>query len=104
MNLKYSEKDQYIIEQYQQDEEMMIFIFAQWCVNEGLDAIDIYEQAYPNQMKNEALHDALEKTVPKNEADEITLEVVQHVLQLIGNDDLAFMIQEVYEQKNSQST
>lgn len=97
--MKLSEKDQYIIKQYQQDEEMMILIFAQWCVNEELDPLEVYEKAYPNQPKNKALIEAIDRTVPKNESEDISIDLVQHVLQLFGNDDLAFIIQEIVDRK-----
>lgn len=96
--MKRSERDQYIIDQYQNDEEMMILIFAQWCVNHNLDALTLYKQAYPNQPENKALREALEKTVPKEESEEISTEVVQQVMQLFGNDDLAFVVQEAVEE------
>lgn len=92
--MKMSEQDQYIIKQYEQDESMMILIYAQWCVNNNLDAMDIYQQAYPNQPVNKALVKALGETVDKKESEEISIGIVQHVLQLFGNDDLAFFIQE----------
>lgn len=97
--MKLSDKDEYIIERYQQDEAMMALIFAQWCINHELDPLEVYERAYPNQAKNKLLLEAIEKTVPKNESEEISKEVVQHVLQLFGNDDLAFVIEEIMESK-----
>ena len=97
--MKLSDKDKYIIERYQQDEAMMALIFAQWCINHELDPLEVYERAYPNQAKNKSLLEAIEKTVPKNESEEISKEVVQHVLQLFGNDDLAFVIEEIMESK-----
>lgn len=97
--MKLSDKDKYIIERYQQDEAMMVLIFAQWCINHDLDPLEVYERAYPNQPKNKLLLEAIEKTVPKNESEDISKEVVQHVLQLFGNDDLAFVIQEIMESK-----
>lgn len=99
-SVKLSEKDQFIIEQYQQDEEMMILIFAQWCVNNGLDARALYQEAYPNQLENKALTEAMEKTVPKEESEEISRELVVQVLQLFGNDDLAFEVQNVVVKKD----
>lgn len=83
-----------VVEQYQKDEKMMILIYAQWCVNQGLDAVELYKQAYPNQGKNDALLTALEQTVAKEEADHISDEIVLQVLQLFGNDDLAFVVQQ----------
>lgn len=93
--MKLSEKEQYIIEQYQQDEEMMILIFAQWCANNGLNARDLYQKAYPHQLENKALSEAMEETVAKEESEEISRELVVQVLQLFGNDDLAFEVQNV---------
>jgi len=97
--MKLSEKDQYIIKQYEQDEKMMIIIYAQWCVNHGVDALEIYERAYPGQMENKALIEAIDETVSKEASEDISTELVQHVLQLFGNDDLAFAIQEVIDKR-----
>lgn len=92
--MKQEERNQYIIEQYQNDEEMMILIFAQWCVNNDINARELYQIAYPEQVENSALLEALDKTVTKEESEDIPHEIVQHVLQLFGNDDLAFIVQE----------
>lgn len=95
MNIKEMEKR--IIEHYQKDERMMILIFAQWCVNNNLDARELYRKAYPNQLNNTILDEVLEETVPKSEADDIPATMVLQVLQLFGNDDLAFVVQEEVE-------
>lgn len=96
--MQLSDRDRYIIETYTKDEKMMILMFAQWCVNNGIDAHKLYKKAYPNQPKNEALVEALEKTEAKEESISIPLETLQTVLQLFGNDDLAFVVQEAAEQ------
>ncbi|OCA90722.1 hypothetical protein A8F94_02265 [Bacillus sp. FJAT-27225] len=83
-----------IIENYQADEKMMILVFAQWCINNGLDPEEVYLRAYPNQRNNQALSDALELTVPKEEAGEVPDQTLLGVLSLFGNDDLAFIISE----------
>ncbi|WP_059170677.1 hypothetical protein [Bacillus sp. FJAT-27445] len=83
-----------IIKNYQADEKMMILIFAQWCINHGLDPEELYLQAYPGQRENHALREALELTVPKEEAGEIPDDTVLGVLSLFGNDDLAFIVSE----------
>jgi beta-galactosidase GanA len=88
-----------IIENYQNDEKMMILIFAQWCINHDLDPIGLYQSAYPNQLKNHTLEETMELTVPKNEAEEISDETVLYVLQLFGNDDLAFVVQSEIEKR-----
>lgn len=92
MNKK--EHEQRVIENYQSDEKMMILIYAQWCINHDLDPKKLYEKAYPNQLQNDALTEALALTVSKQEADEIADQTVLNVLQLFGNDDLAFIVQE----------
>ena len=97
--MKLTEKDQYIIDQYEQDETMMIIIFAQWCVNHHLDAVALYRKAYPDQPENKALLAALDETVDKKESEDISTGLVQHVLQIFGNDDLAFVIQEEVDRK-----
>lgn len=86
-----------VIENYQQDENMMVLIYAQWCINNDLDPVAVYEQAYPGQAKNNTLTEALELTVPKKESDDIPDQTVLQVLQLFGNDDLAFVVQGLIE-------
>ncbi|MGG3450623.1 MULTISPECIES: hypothetical protein [Bacillaceae] len=92
MNKK--ELENSIIENYQRDEQMMVFIFAQWCVNNDFDPIELYTQAYPNQAANDALKQAVELTVPKEEAGTIANETLLNVLSLYGNDDLSFIVME----------
>ncbi len=101
--MKMSEKDKSIIEQYQNDEKMMVLIFAQWCVNNDLDAKVLYEKAYPSQPENKLLLEAMEETVSKEESEEISVAVLQQVLQLFGNDDLAFVVQEEIDKKKANS-
>ncbi|MCD8508478.1 MAG: hypothetical protein LRY73_00230 [Bacillus sp. (in: Bacteria)] len=93
--------EQKIISSYKQDEEMMILVFAQWCVNHGLDPVEIYTKAYPGQGKNPALQHAISLTVPKEEAGEISNEALFGVLSLFGNDDLAEVVMEVLESKGN---
>ena len=92
MNSK--ELEQRIIQNYQKDEQMMILIFAQWCVNNSLNPQDIYLQAYPDQANNYALKQAIELTVPKEESEVIPDTTLLNVLSLYGNDDLAFVVTE----------
>src|SRR5690625_4853497 len=92
-----SERERQVIENYQSDEKVMILIYAQWCRNHDLDAKQLYEETYPEQMKNQELIDALEQTVPKEEADVIDDGDVLQVLQLFGNDDLDFMVQKMID-------
>ena len=89
--------DKYIIEKYQKDEKTMVLIFAQWCINNNLDPFELYGKAYPSQMRNKILQEALELTIPKEDSEHISHEIVLQVLQYFGNDDLAFVVQKVAE-------
>jgi hypothetical protein len=83
-----------IIENYKNEENMMILIFAQWCVNHNLNPEELYLKAYPSQATSPALANALSLTVPKGEAGEIADETLLNVLSLFGNEDLAFIVSE----------
>ncbi|KAA0546992.1 hypothetical protein FZW96_13485 [Bacillus sp. BGMRC 2118] len=88
------ELEQKIIENYKNEEKMMILVFAQWCVNHDLNPEEIYTKAYPTQKENPALKEALELTLPKDEAGEVSDETLLGVLSLFGNEDLAFVVTE----------
>lgn len=83
-----------MIANFQRDEKMMILVFAQWCVNHDLDPEELYLRAYPEQTSNQALKEAIELTVPKEEAGEVRDETLLGVLSLFGNEDLAFVVTE----------
>jgi hypothetical protein len=88
------ELEEKIIANYQKDEQMMILVFAQWCINNDLDPVEIYTKAYPQQAKNQALQYALALTVPKDESEPIADQTLLGVLSLFGNEDLAFVVTE----------
>ncbi|WP_173916223.1 hypothetical protein [Halobacillus sp. Marseille-Q1614] len=92
MNRK--EIDERVIQQYIKDEETMIFIFAQWCINNDLDPELLYEKAYPHQGRNPKLKKALEQTISKKESESISDAALIEVLSVFGNDDLAFTVAE----------
>lgn len=93
--MEYKTREEQIIESYRQDEDMMILVFAQWCVNHGLDPEELYHQAYPDQKHNERLQHVLRLVVPKEEAGEIPDDTLLGVLALYGNEDLAIVVSEV---------
>ncbi|ASA23187.1 hypothetical protein [Paenibacillus donghaensis] len=93
--------EEQIIESYKRDEEMMILVFAQWCVNNALDPHELYLAAYPHQEGNEALRNALALTVSKEEAGDISDDTVLGVLSLYGNDDLAYVVTGAISQRKS---
>ncbi|MCH1626705.1 hypothetical protein [Fredinandcohnia quinoae] len=88
------EIEEQIIKKYQRDEQMMILVFAQWCVNHDLDPEEVYKRAYPFQADNHALKQAIELTVPKSESGDISDDTLLGVLSLFGNEDLAFVVSE----------
>lgn len=90
MNNKQLEEQ--MIENYKREEHMMILVFAQWCINHGLDPAALYHSSYPDQPNNEALAKALELTVPKEEAGEVPDDTLLGVLSLFGNEELAFIV------------
>lgn len=97
MNKK--ELEAHIINQYKQDEHMMILVFAQWCINHELDPEGLYTRAYPLQEKNQTLEQVLSLTVPKEEAGPISDETILNVLSLYGNEDLAFVVSEEIDKR-----
>lgn len=95
-------RDRQVIENYKNNERMMVLLYAQWCRNQDLSPVDLYEQAYPNQPQD-VLLEMMEWTVPKEEAEAISNETILSVLQTFGNDDLAFVIHEKIENRKKEN-
>ncbi|WP_100372855.1 hypothetical protein [Bacillus sp. FJAT-45037] len=95
MNKK--ELEEKIIGQFKQEEQMMILVFAQWCINHDLEPVELYKRAYPTQVDNPSLKQALDLTVSKEEAGEIEDATLLGILSLFGNEDLAFVVTEEME-------
>jgi len=93
MSREREQMEKKVIESYQNDEKMMILVYAQWCINNDIDPQSLYMEAYPEQTTNKILLEVLELTVPQNESEHIPNETVLNMLQLYGNDDLAFIVQ-----------
>ncbi|MEK5215567.1 hypothetical protein [Psychrobacillus sp. FSL H8-0487] len=81
-----------VIEQYEADENMMIQIYVQWCINHDINPLELYNRAYPNQASNNVILELME-TTEKNSTI-IDTRTVLDVLQLFGNDDLAYVVSE----------
>ncbi|MGH2318994.1 hypothetical protein ACRC6Q_14610 [Planococcus sp. SE5232] len=88
-------RDEYIIKKYQQDEEVMVQLFVQWCTNHQLNPAELYQRAYPGQLQSPVLTAAIEQSDAAEL--EIDHETLLDVLQLFGNDDLAFVVSEEIE-------
>lgn len=87
-----SERDQYIIERYQAGEAEMILLFVEWCHHHKLDPLEIYREAYPNQELPENLIEINQDKLESNDTFELKTALLLDVLQLYGNDDLAFVV------------
>lgn len=83
---------EYIIQKYQEDEQVMIQLFVQWCQNHDIDPFSLYQKAYPAQGPNEAINTIIENNEPMDL--DIESSTLIDVLQLFGNDDLAFVVSE----------
>ncbi|MCY8972260.1 hypothetical protein MOE37_11835 [Bacillus atrophaeus] len=84
-----------LAEYYERDENMMILVFAQWCVNNDLDPLVLYQKAYPQQKLNESLKKTVDElVVPKAESERIPDQSVLAVLEMFGNSGLAEAVQE----------
>ncbi|MDY0410419.1 hypothetical protein ACFFIS_16445 [Virgibacillus soli] len=91
------EIDEKVIANYKQDEYMMIACFVQWCMHNEIDATALYKKAYPTQPHNSLLEEVLD-TIGENQINEqVSLDAVLQLLQIFGNDDLAFTVQEEAE-------
>lgn len=101
--MRNKEMEQHIVRNYERDENMMILVFAQWCVNNGLDPADLYKRAYPDQGDNAVLRQTLELTVPKEEAGDIPDETVLGVLSLFGNEELAFVVTQAISERGGKA-
>ena len=53
--------DEQIIQQYREDETLMIRLFVQWCSNHQVDPHMLYKKAYPDQMENASLQEIIDK-------------------------------------------
>lgn len=88
--MEFESREDFIIKKYQQDEETMVRVFAQWCINHKIDPLALYAAAYPHQPQNELLKDTVEETEPFEF--DVGGDVLLEVLQSFGNDDLAFEV------------
>lgn len=93
--MEYENREEFIIKKYQQDEAAMIQVFVNWSMRNNLDPVQLYQRAYPSQVKNEALLLAVEEAEPFDM--EVGDDTLLELLQMFGNDDLAFVVSEEME-------
>ena len=89
--MEFKSIDELVIQKYQEDERVMIQLFVAWCVNHELNPNELYSRAYPDQQKNPLLQKVLSE-MDETEQIEIGNETMLDVLQMFGNDELAFEI------------
>ena len=94
--MEFKSIDVQVIQKYQQDEQLMIRLFVQWCANNEVNPHDLYRRAYPEQQENETMKKIIEEAKYEEEI-EIDNETMLDVLQLFGNDDLAFILTDEIE-------
>ena len=94
--MEFKSIDEQVIQKYQQDEQLMIRLFIQWCANNELNPHELYRRAYPDQAENETMKEIIEEAKYEEEI-EIDNETMLDVLQLFGNDDLAFILTDEVE-------
>lgn len=85
-----------VIQKYQEDEQLMIRLFVQWCANHQLDPHELYKRAYPNQQENATMKNIIDQADAEDDIN-IDNETMLDVLQLFGNDDLAFIVADEIE-------
>lgn len=95
--MEFENREEYIIKKYQQDENTMVQLFVHWCLHHKLDPLSLYQRAYPYQTKNEPLAHAIEEAAAEPEEIEIDHATMLEILQMFGNDDLAFVVMEEIE-------
>lgn len=88
--------DAFIIQKYKEEEDLMIRLFIQWCHNHEVDPHQIYQIAYPEQQTNQRLQELLLEAEEEQEF-QIDDETMFDVLQIYGNDALAFVMSEVLQ-------
>ncbi|MGE6413177.1 hypothetical protein ACQKDD_03320 [Planococcus kocurii] len=93
--MDYENRDEYIIKKYQQDEQIMVQLFVQWCINYQLNPAELYQRAYPQQLQSSVLTAAIDQA--DGEELDLSHETLLDVLQMFGNDDLAFVVSEEIE-------
>ncbi|MBD7908050.1 hypothetical protein [Sporosarcina gallistercoris] len=91
--MEFKNIDEQIIQKYKEDETLMVRLFVQWCANHDLNPQLLYQKAYPEQSTNEVLKEVIDSDEGFDEL-HIDNETMLDVLQMFGNEDLAFVVAE----------
>lgn len=94
---------EFIIQKYQDEERTMVHLFIEWCRENEHDPHAVYHLAYPEQQEN-AIIIELMKELSEQEPLHIPNHTLLEVLQMFGNDELAFVITELIEKSEKKAT
>lgn len=86
----------FIIKKYEDEERTMVHLFIEWCRNHHYDPHKVYQLAYPEQVENPIVTEILEE-LDNQQPINIPTDTLLEVLQLFGNDALAFVITELID-------
>src|SRR5690625_6265335 len=89
MRMNRTEREQFIIDNYQAGEDEMIALFVEWCHNHDFDPLKMYREAYAEQELPEIL---VKINKQRRDVGEIESSLLLEVLQMYGNDTLAFVV------------
>lgn len=94
---------EFIIKKYQDEERTMVHLFIEWCRENEHDPHAVYQLAYPEQVENPMIKELIEE-IGEQEPLHIPNHTLLEVLQMFGNDELAFVITELIEKSEKKST
>lgn len=95
--MNHQQLQEFIIKKYQDEERTMVHLFIEWCREHQHNPHIVYQLAYPNQPENPIISELMAE-LNDQEPLHIPNDTLLEVLQLFGNDDLAFVIAELIEQ------
>lgn len=93
---------EFIIKKYQDEEKTMVHLFIEWCREQEHNPHKVYQLAYPEQPENPIIKELM-KELSEQEPLHIPDHTLLEVLQLFGNDELAFVITELIEKSSKKS-
>ncbi len=92
---------EFIIQKYQDEERTMVHFFIEWCREHQHNSHEVYQLAYPNQPENPIISE-LSAELNEQAPLHIPTDTLLEVLQVFGNDELAFVISELIAQAKQQ--
>lgn len=87
---------EFIIKKYQDEERTMVHLFIEWCREHEQNPQTVYQIAYPEQGENPIIKELVEE-LSEHEPLHIPTQSLLEVLQLFGNDELAFVIADLID-------